>query len=70
MQSRLRRQPRKTFTERAQILVARAQSGLSDRELASEQGIAVSTLYRLSRGRFDLSSGYQTRPSASSAYLH
>lgn len=46
MQNRLRRQPRKTSTERAQILVARAHSGLSDREFAAERGIAVSTLYR------------------------
>jgi transposase-like protein len=46
MQSRLRLRPRKTSTERAQILAARAQSGLSDREFSGEHGIAASTLYR------------------------
>ncbi len=46
MESRSRLRPRKTSTQKAQILAARGESGLSDREFAAQHGIAVSTLYR------------------------
>ena len=49
MQSRFRTGPRKTPAERTEILVARAQSELSDRQFAAQHGIAVTTLYRWQR---------------------
>ncbi len=51
MQSTFRMGPRKPRAERAQILAARAQSELTDRQFATQHGIAVTTLYRWQRQR-------------------
>lgn len=51
MQKRPRPRRRKTSAERTQILLARAQSNLCDREFAAQHGLSASSLYRWQRER-------------------